>query len=212
MNRTTAITAVAAVLVLGAGRPALADIPGVAFGLGFQSHHILDDDEVDDDDGVDEGGVLEETGFGGNVWLGAGFTPSFVGRVALNVNGHGIDDDEIDADVRWGSLTAEVMYLFMDPEILRPYLVGGVGAYRGMTSDDDPVDFEVNGFGGLAGIGLLYFFNDSVAMDLAVRGEYISWEDASATIQVGDTELTSEGPIDDSSTVVNLMAGISFFP
>lgn len=205
MNRMLPALLLAALLVMPSR--AAADTDGFAFGVGIHSNNVGADDPPAD---PPPGAVyVDESGGGVNLWVGYGFTPSFALRLLAAGASHGTTD--ADVDVAWGGVTVEAQYLFRNPEAWRPYVVGGVGGYS-TSSRQDALDFEATGGGIVLGGGVLYFFNDTWAMDLGLRGNFVNWEEATATFKFPDgSTATVERPIEDDGGALDILLGVSWW-
>ena len=206
MNRTHPVLATLAAVLLAAA-PAFADTDGFAFGIGIQSNRIAVEKPTND---IPSGTVfVDEAAGGANLWVGYGFTPSFTLRLMAAAANHGTSDANV--DIEWGGATVEAMYLFRNPSPWRPYVVGGVGGYSTRSRQDD-LDFEVSGPGLLAGAGMLHSFNDTWALDLSLRAQFVNWKDASATFTFPDgTSSTVQTPIEDDGAALDLQLGLSWW-
>lgn len=197
----------AAASLLAAAGPTLAGTDGLAFGFDLQSSIV---GTVDASDTRPPGSVfIKQEGGGGTLWLGYGFTPSFPVRLVASGATHETTDPDV--DVAFGSITLEAMYLFRNPAALRPYLLGGVGGF-GVSSRVDDYEYETTGPGVVLGGGLLYFFNDTFALDLGVQGEFMNWERQRATRDVaGGTEITLDTPVEEDGGAAKVLLGMSFW-
>lgn len=209
MNRTLAllVPAVVPAALLVVAPPAAADTDGLAFGVGFHSNNVAADDPPPD---PAPGAVyVDEAGGGANLWIGYGITPSFTLRLLAAGASHGTTDPDV--DVAWGGVTLEAQYLFRDPRPWRPYVTGGVGGYT-TSSRQDALDFEATGGGIVLGGGVLYFFNDTWAMDLALRGSLVNWEEMNATFKFPDgSTATVATPIEEDGGALDILIGVSWW-
>jgi hypothetical protein len=152
---------------------------------------------------------IDQHGGGGALWVGYGFTPSFSTRLVASGATHGTTDEDI--DVAFGSITLEAMYSFRNPAALRPYVLGGVGGFS-VRSRVDEYHYETTGPGIVAGTGLLYFFNETVALDVGVQADFTNWDRQRATRDVaGGTEITLDTPVEEDGGAGKVLLGVSFW-
>jgi hypothetical protein len=186
--------------------PAAADTDGFFFGIDLQSNRVGAADRPDDPDPAAV--FVDEVGGGANLFFGWGFTPSFPVRLSLSAAGHDTSDPDI--EVAYAGVTIDGMYLFRNPEPLRPYLYGGVGGFA-LRSRKDALDWETTGPGILGGGGVLYFFGDTFALDFSVRGEFVNWEKTRATLHTPAGDFTAETPIEEKGTAAKILVGASWW-
>jgi hypothetical protein len=207
MNRTLRLALLLSPIALAAsGSPARADTDGLCFGIDLHSSRF-GGVEVPDNPAPDAV-FVDETGGGANLWIGWGFTRSF--PVRLSIAGAAHDTSDPDIEVAYGSVTIDGMYLFRDPEPLRPYLYGGIGGFA-LRSRRDALDWETTGPGILLGGGLLYFFGDTFALDFSVRGEFVNWEKTRSTWHTGVGDITAEIPIEEEGSAAKFLVGASWW-
>lgn len=207
MKRTLRFALLLASAVLAAPvSPARADTDGLCFGIDLHSNRFggAEESETPSTDAV----FVKETGGGADLWIGWGFTRSF--PVRLSVTGAAHDTSDPDVEVAYGSVTIDGMYLFRDPEPLRPYLYGGVGGFA-LRSRKDALDWETTGPGILFGGGILYFLGDTFALDFSVRGEFVNWEKTRATWHTGAGDITAETPIEEEGSAAKFLVGASWW-
>jgi hypothetical protein len=203
-RRTTLVIAVT-VLAL-ATTSAHADTDGFAFGVGLHTNSVGND--TDRTDAPPGSLFLNGTGAGAELWAGYGFTPSFSMRLFFAGAEHSTSDGDV--KIEFGGATIEAMYLFRNPEVIRPYLVGGLGGYS-VASRVNDYDYETTGPGLVLGTGLQCFFNDTVAIDVGLRGEFIHWEEASATRTTGGSNTQVRTPLDEEGGALKFVVGTSFW-
>lgn len=183
-----------------------ADTQGLAFGVDLHTNSVGNDA---DRTGAPPGSLfLEGTGAGAALWVGYGFTPSFAARLFLAGAEHSTSDDDV--KIEFGDATFEAMYLFRNPEVIRPYVLGGVGGFS-VASRVHDYDYETTGPGLVVGTGLQCFFNETFAIDFGVRGEFIHWEEATATHDTGSGDTTVRSPLDEDGAALKVVLGSSFW-
>ncbi|NNE44941.1 MAG: hypothetical protein HKN12_12100, partial [Gemmatimonadetes bacterium] len=102
-------------------------------------------------------------------------------------------------------------YLFRPGQPFRPYLVGGVGGFS-MGSRQDNLDFEVNGPGITLGTGFAYFVSERFALDFALRGDFINWEEATATLTLpGGAQTEVATPIEEEGSAAKVFFGLNWW-
>jgi hypothetical protein len=197
----------AAAAFLAVALPAHAGTEGFAFGFDLHSSIV---GTVDASAAKPPGYIfIDQDGGGGTLWLGYGFTPSFPVRLVASGATHGTTD--ADVEVAFGSLTLEALYMFRNPASLRPYVLGGVGAYS-VRSRVDEYDYETTGPGVVMGAGLMYFFNNTVAMDFGIQADFMNWDHQTATRNVagGGTEII-DTPVEEDGGAAKVLLGMSFW-
>ena len=186
--------------------PARADTKGFAFGGQLHSNQLGSVEEAAGD--VPESIFIQENGAGVGLWAGWGFNESFSLRLALDVAGHETSDDDI--QVGYGSVAIEGLYLFRQPDALRPFLLGGVGTFA-LASRDDAYDYATTGPGLLAGGGLYYFLGSTFAIEFSGRGEFVNWKEKKARKIDGDGSTTVTAPVEREGIAGKLTIGASFW-
>lgn len=205
--RTHWALAGAAALLCCPGAAATAGTDGWMVGLDFGTSHIGAEDPSPGDPANSV--YVDETGGGGTLLVGYGFTPSFVLR--LNVSGAQHDTSDPDTEFWISSGTIEGLYLFRNPEPLRPYVMGGVGGFS-MRSRRDELDFEVTGPGAVVGAGLVYFLGKHFALDFGVRGDFINWEESKATFKFPDGSTASVAtPVEGEGSAAKFLFGAGWW-
>jgi hypothetical protein len=176
-------------------------------GLDLASSHADFEDRTDTSQ---PGAVfIEDNGGGLNLLAGYGFTRSFVLRLDLAGARHETTDP--DTEFALSSATLETMYVFNDPQPFRPYLVGGVGGYTARSRRDD-FDFDVTGPGVTVGAGFLWFTGRRFALDFALRGDFINWENATARVTLpGGGRTVVDTPIEEDGSAGRVQVGISWW-
>jgi len=198
--------ALAAALILAAV-PARADTDGVAFGIGIHANNVGAEDPAEDS--PPSSVFVEEAGGGVNLWFGYGLTPSFALRLLAAGASHETTDPDV--EVAWGGVTLEATYLFRDPQPWRPYLVGGLGGFSTRSRQDD-LDFEATGPGIVIGGGILRSFGETWAVDLALRAQFVNWEEATATFTFADgSSATVQRPVEEDGGALDILLGVSWW-
>jgi hypothetical protein len=176
---------------------------GFFVGLQFQTSHIGADDPADDSP---EGSVfVDETGGGGMLRFGYGFTPRF----ALRIVGAGAVHETTDPDVNvsYSSGTLEAVYLFREGEPFRPTVFGGLGGFS-LRSEKERLDYETTGGGAVIGAGIVYFLSRNFALDFELRGDLINWEKNKAQVDLGGGNVvTVETPVEDEGSAAHFVVG-----
>lgn len=186
--------------------PARADTKGFAFGVQLHSNQLGSVEAAAGD--VPESVFIEENGGGLGLWAGWGINESFSLRLALDLVGHETSDDDI--RVAYGSLAVEGLYLFRQPDALRPFLLGGVGTF-GLASRDDAYDYATTGPGLLAGGGIYYFLGSTFALEFSGRGEFVNWNEKQARRIDGDGSTTVTAPVEREGVAGKLTLGASLW-
>lgn len=198
---------IAAVFASWTPAESAAGTEGFLLGLDFGTSHIGADDPSADDPAASV--YVDETGGGASLLLGYGFTPSFTLR--LNVSGAQHDTSDPDTEFWISSGTIEALYLFRNPDPLRPYIFGGLGGFS-MRSRRDELDFEVTGPGAVVGGGLVYFLGENFALDFAVRGDFINWEESTATYTFPNgTTATVAAPVEGEGSAAKFLFGAGWW-
>lgn len=152
---------------------------------------------------------IDDTGIGGSIIAGYGFGPALAGRLELSTTEH--DTSDPDVQFFYSSVVGEMLYIFRELETWRPYVLGGLGWFS-IKSTADALEYEITGSGLSLGGGFYYFFTDNFTLDASVRGDFISWSDAKATLKFGDGSSVSAGvPIDESGSAARISAGASWW-
>ncbi len=202
--RSTILLPIIALLITSSS--AAADTDGFFFGLDLHSNHLGGEDAPADPspDVV----FVDQNGGGADLFLGWGFGPSF--PVRLSVCGAAHETSDPDIEVTYTGITIDGMYLFRNPEPLRPYLYGGIGGFA-LTSRRDALDWETSGPGILFGGGLLYFCGDTFALDFSARAELVNWERTRATWHLPAGDATAETPIEEEGSAAKILVGVSWW-
>ena len=180
---------------------------GFILGLDLHTSHIgADDPSPDSPDGSV---FVDETGGGVTLLIGYGITESFPLRFTISASAHETTDPDV--DFLYSSATLEGGYLFRNGEPFRPFVSGGFGAFA-IESRQDDLSFETTGPGAVIGAGFYYFFNENFALDFGVRGEFINWEQTTATLTLpGGSDLTVETPVEDEGSAAKFLFGASYW-
>ncbi|MGQ0722486.1 MAG: outer membrane beta-barrel protein [Candidatus Eiseniibacteriota bacterium] len=202
-----AAAAIFALVAAQADPAAASDTRGFMMGLDLGTSHI---DAQDESSGAPAGSVfIEDTGAGASLLFGWGFTPSFALR--LNASGGQHDTSDPDTEFWLNSGTLEAMYLFRNPQPVRPFVLGGVGGFT-MRSRRDDLDFETTGPGVVLGAGLVYFAGERFAFDFEVRGDFINWDEATATLtQPGGSQIQIDVPIEEEGSAAKFLFGVNWW-
>lgn len=201
----TLVTLAVAALALSSPMPVAADTEGLVLGIDLLSSR-LGSPEGSPDDPLDL--FVDRIGGGMNAFIGWGFGPSFPVRLSLAAAGHPTNDPQI--DVAYGALTIDGMYLFRNPEPMRPYLYGGFGGFA-LAARQPAVDWTTTGPGVLFGGGIFYFVGDTFALDFSVRGEFVNWERTRATRRTESGTVTVETPIQEEGRAAKVLLGASWW-
>ena len=197
----------AALLVTTTGAaPAWADTKGFAIGLQLHSSQLGSVENAAGD--VPSSVFIRENGGGLGLWTGWGFNESFTMRLALDLVGHETSDDDI--RVGYGSVAIEGLYLFREPDALRPFLLGGIGAFA-LASRDDAYDYSTTGPGILVGGGIYYFLGSTFALDFSGRGEFVNWQEKTARRIDGNDETIVTAPVEREGVAGKLTLGVSLW-
>lgn len=203
--RTVTLGLLATALLAAVG-PAAADTDGFFFGLDLLSNRVGAAERTLD---ADPSSVfVDAVGGGADLFLGWGFSPSFPVRLSISAAQHDTSDPKI--EVAYGSVTLDGMFLFRDPEVLRPYLYGGFGGFT-LRSRQDALEWETTGPGILLGGGLFYFFGDTFALDFSLRGELVNWKKTRATLHTAAGDVTVETPVEEEGSAAKLLFGASWW-
>lgn len=157
----------------------------------------LSDDDLEDLD------VERESGSGLSLSAGYNFTPQF--GLVFNVGGANMSSD--DGDYALGQADFGARFSFANPaRALVPYLEI---AYTGLSAQQDDTevgDVELAGNGVTGAVGLNYFFNPKLALDVNFRyttGEF-------NTLKIGEESVTNEDGVGVNTGRFNV--GVSWFP
>lgn len=176
-------------------------------GFGLNWTNIGSEDEPTDPD--PNAVFIDDTGIGASIVAGYGFTPAVAARVELSATEH--DTSDPDVQFFYSSIVPEVLYVFREMETWRPYILGGLGWFA-VNSRDDAIEFEITGGGVSLGGGFYYFFNDNFTIDVSMRGDFISWQNATATLTLVDGSTVAAGiPIDEQGSAGRIAASGSWW-
>ena len=204
MNGIRHPLSLATIAILLAAGTSHADTRGLSCGLRFHSSQLGSLERAADD--VPQSVFIDETGGGGGLWLGWGFDDSFSLRLSVDGAAHETTDPAI--EVGYGSVTLEALYLFRNPDHLRPFVVGGIGGF-GLLSRDDQYDYGTAGGGLVTGGGLYYFFGETFALEFSGRLEFVNWEEKVASrIDDGDSQNVTT-PVESEGIAGKLTFGVS---
>lgn len=151
----------------------------------------------------DFGGGETESGAGINFGLGYNFTPQF--GILLSAAGANISGEDGD-DYTLGQADLAGRFSFANPaRAFVPYVEVG---YTGISAQDqfEGVDVELSGTGFTGALGLNYFFNPKLALDVNARytkGEF-------NTIKIDGESASDDDGLELSTGRFNI--GVSWFP
>ncbi len=177
----------------------------LGFGLSWSNIGSDDQSSTSDPDDV----YVDDTGIGGMLAAGYGFGPALAIRLEASVTAHNTSNPEI--QFTSSNLLAEMLYIFRDMETWRPYIFGGVGGFA-VKSKDNELEIEITGPGLSAGAGFYYFFSDNFTIDASLRGDFINWSEAKATLTQANGSTFAAGlPIDESGSAARIGIGGSWW-
>ncbi len=176
-------------------------------GLDFLSSHIGADDPRPDDPSSTV--YADETGAGAAFQLGVSLTSTF--KLRLYFSGARHETNNPDVELRLGGGSLEALYMFSPDDALRPYLFGGIGAFR-VESAQDQLNFSTDGPGATFGAGLHYFLGRHIALNFALRGEWINWDTSTAELILPNgSRVVTETPVEDSGFAGKFTLGLGFW-
>jgi len=185
-----------------------AEVEGFFLGFGLHTDHLSAEDRKE---GAPPGSVyIDEDGGGVDLQAGWAFNESFLLRLRIAAAEH--DTDRSDVDFYSGSGVFEAAYLFREGYPLHPYVMGGLGGFFMTAEEGERYDYETTGSGAVLGGGLMYFFNEHLALDAALRFSFINWDSKTAKTEMADgSTRIVETPIEEDGEGSNLMVGLSYY-
>jgi hypothetical protein len=150
-----------------------------------------------------------ENGPGGTLIFAYGFTPSFPLRLAFSGAEHNTTDPDV--DVGFSSVTIEGGYIFRAGTSVRPYVYGGAGVWA-LRSRFDEFDYETTGPGIDMGLGLYSFIGNHFVVDVALRFDFVNWENQTASVDlgVGNTAIV-ETPVREEGAASKILLGAGWW-
>ena len=160
-------------------------------------------------DGGDQADLaVEEQGSGPAVRVGFLLRPTLQIRLHSSSTEHATSLDDV--MLSYDGATFDVVYLFRPGRPFRPYLSGGAGGYI-VTSQQDALTFESEGFSAVFGAGFHFQLNRRLGLHAQGRLVTINWNMNRATLQMdGGGTTIIETPIKESGSMGMLSAGGTF--
>jgi len=119
--------------------------------------------------------------------------------------------NEPDVSIRYAGVSIDLLYMFREDQVLRPYIFGGLGGYD-LQSIQDNLTFDTVGGAMTFGIGGYWWMSQSFSLHSQARVEAINWLNTTAVLDRPDgSTVTTETLIQDSGVAGSLSLGVAYW-